>query len=300
MVVLRRVILSRSAAILAIPVILLTVSSVRYPLTLTAIDPVSGEQTFRQRCSGCHSLERDSRSTMGPGLHDVGAVAKTRRPGLSAARYLHESIVDPDAFRAPGQPGAMPANVARDLDGASIRNLVAYLMKQGGRPDYREILGLSADGREASPRDQREFSLASVEAGKRIFTGGGECSSCHPLSQYPGYDRVAPSLLGVGSIYAAEELERAILDPSSTIRRGYEQTTVITISGETHYGRVMRAWGDKVCVLVDRRPRWFPRSEIAELVASATSQMPSYRGVLRDDELRDVIAFLETLRAPMR
>ena len=67
--------------------------------------------------------------------------------------------------------------------------------------------------------------------------------------------------------------------------------------GEVYLGRVTSDSKERVCVLIDRQPRWFPRSEIADLVSGTTSQMPSYQGVLRDEEIRHVVAFLETLRA---
>ncbi len=70
---------------------------------------------------------------LGPNLDNVGATAGTRVPGLSASDYLHQSIIDPNAFIAPDCPlGACLANVmlpnlADILTPDEIDTIVAYL-----------------------------------------------------------------------------------------------------------------------------------------------------------------------------
>ena len=60
-------------------------------------------------CIACHVLG-DSR--IAPRFQGVADRAGARRPVLSAAQYLFESIVDPGAFLVEGYNNAMPANYA--------------------------------------------------------------------------------------------------------------------------------------------------------------------------------------------
>ena len=66
-------------------------------------------------------------------------LAGSRKPGMSAAEYILESVRDPEAFVAPENRRGMPGNLATVLSPDEIRNVVAYLVSRGGTPDYDEI-----------------------------------------------------------------------------------------------------------------------------------------------------------------
>ena len=66
---------------------------------------------------------------VGPSLAGVGASATTRVPGVSAHDYLHQSIVDPDAYVVDGfAKGQMLRDSAQRLTEEQIQDLVAFLM----------------------------------------------------------------------------------------------------------------------------------------------------------------------------
>ena len=98
-------------------------------------DPEAGRKLFLRGASGvntgcpiCHSLEPGVR-LVGPSLADVAASAATRVPGMSAEEYLHQSIVDPDAYVVDGfSKGQMLRDSAQRLTGEQIQDLVAFLM----------------------------------------------------------------------------------------------------------------------------------------------------------------------------
>jgi hypothetical protein len=75
---------------------------------------------------------------VGPDMSNIGNEAATRVPGQSAEVYLHESIVNPNAFTAPNCPfgpcigGAMPANMSQLLTEDEINLLVQYLLTLKG------------------------------------------------------------------------------------------------------------------------------------------------------------------------
>ncbi len=79
-------------------------------------------------CSSCHDVANGV-TIVGPSLKGVASRAGSREPGKSAADYLHESIVTPNAFVVPGfQPNVMPQSFAQTLSAQQIDDLVAYLL----------------------------------------------------------------------------------------------------------------------------------------------------------------------------
>ena len=60
----------------------------------------TGEQIFTAAgCAGCHQLAKaGATGNIGPSLDQLAAAAGKREPGKSAEQYVHESIVDPEAY----------------------------------------------------------------------------------------------------------------------------------------------------------------------------------------------------------
>jgi mono/diheme cytochrome c family protein len=93
----------------------------------------TGEQIFTAAgCASCHALSKAGASgNTGPSLNDLAAAAGKREPGKSAEQYVHESLVDPDAFTVPGfGQGVMPSYEGR-LDEKQLDALVQYLLGSG-------------------------------------------------------------------------------------------------------------------------------------------------------------------------
>jgi mono/diheme cytochrome c family protein len=83
-------------------------------------------------CVGCHAapgIERGNAPEVGPNLGRLPDVAPTRRPGMSAASYVAESIRDPGAFVVPGYEAGvtMPRF---DLSPADVEALTRFLLGQ--------------------------------------------------------------------------------------------------------------------------------------------------------------------------
>jgi cytochrome c2 len=91
----------------------------------------TGDQIFTAAgCAGCHTLAKaNANGTIGPNLDDL-AQAAADQPG-SPEDFVRESILDPDAFVAPGfQSGVMPAFEGR-LNDKQVQELVKYLLGGG-------------------------------------------------------------------------------------------------------------------------------------------------------------------------
>jgi len=90
-------------------------------------------------CGACHKIgEIGEAHKVGPDLTYIGLTAGERVPGATAAEYIHQSIVEPNAYLAPECPNApcmpniMPQNFSERLSAAQIETLVSFLAAQQG------------------------------------------------------------------------------------------------------------------------------------------------------------------------
>lgn len=100
-------------------------------------DPERGKALYNQTvigpnaapgCVTCHSLE-PGKVLVGPSHAGIATVAETAVPGMSAADFLRQSIVEPDAVVTEGfTAGVMYQNYGKDLTEQEINDLVAYLL----------------------------------------------------------------------------------------------------------------------------------------------------------------------------
>ena len=81
-------------------------------------------------CAQCHSVSADKARIIGPGLWDLVADAGSYVPGEDAQAYIRESIVNPNAFIAPGDPpyppNLMPQNWGDVLTPQELNDVIAY------------------------------------------------------------------------------------------------------------------------------------------------------------------------------
>lgn len=107
-------------------------------------DPARGEQLFKSTtigtasapgCITCHNVTGTD-VLVGPSQAGVATRAqqmidsgKYTGAAKTVEDYLHEAIVDTDAYVVDGfQPGVMYANFGKELSEAEIADLVAYLL----------------------------------------------------------------------------------------------------------------------------------------------------------------------------
>jgi len=79
-------------------------------------------------CAACHTFKpAGSSGTTGPDLDKLPSDAQKANRG-PLAQYVHESIVDPNAYVVPGFPaGVMPQNFGQSLKPQQLADLIAFL-----------------------------------------------------------------------------------------------------------------------------------------------------------------------------
>lgn len=91
----------------------------------------NGELVFRTKgCAACHGVSARGIRAVVSGPPDLSAAARdfgARRPGLTAEAYIAQSIREPGAFLAPGDPGTFPMPVL-GLSDAEVAAVTRFLL----------------------------------------------------------------------------------------------------------------------------------------------------------------------------
>ncbi len=237
---------------------------------LSAAGP--GEGLFRIQCAPCH------------GLNGEGG----RGPALAIAKLPREA--DDEALAtviAGGIAGTQMPGTRMTPD--ENRQLVAYV-RSLGRVQPPQVPGDRANG-------------------ERLFWSKGNCGQCHTVRARGG--RIGPDLTGIGIRRGPGRLRQSLLEPEAEIpdtftvyRRvismpdNFLQVRVVTRDGRRITGARVNedAFTIQIRDYADRVYS-FRKEELRELHKDwGKSPMPSYRRILSDSEIQDVIAYLSSLR----
>ncbi|MEZ4667403.1 MAG: c-type cytochrome [Anaerolineae bacterium] len=78
---------------------------------------------------GCIACHRDGvQNKIAPAFVGIGERAASRRPPLTAAAYIYESITNPLAYIVEGFNPAMPQNFAQRLSDRELGDIMAFLL----------------------------------------------------------------------------------------------------------------------------------------------------------------------------
>lgn len=176
--------------------------------------------------------------------------------------------------------------------GRDLSGLIAEFTRAGG---------LKAMGTSLNPT-QRKALLADMRSngnasrGREIYLRTTQlCATCHAVNGAGG--KVGPDLSTVGAYMTPESILESLLNPSTSIKQGYETVLITkkdgaivsgTLDRKTEQGaRVRDAAGNIVFV---------PNQEIDKLEVSSVSLMPpGLTSTLRPDELADLMKYLTGL-----
>ena len=237
----------------------------------TSAEIAAGQRLFAAQCTRCHG--QDGAGGSGPDLR----VPRLRRAPDNLA--LVAVIMD-------GVPGTAMA-AAWQLSDPEVRLVAAYV-RSLARHTAQAVAGDAARGR-------------------AIYDGKGGCATCHIVS---GKGRaLGPELTDVGARRGPEHLRQSLLEPAAdfphravpyepTAYSAYRLVRAVPSSGAPVVGFAVN---EDTFTLQLRDPSGslhsLRKADLArvEKEASATL-MPSYRSVLTESEIQDLVAFLASLQ----
>ena len=223
--------------------------------------PPNGERLYMENCVECHGPEGDV-------VPDVD---------LGHGRF-RRATTDPElvGIVLRGIPNtAMPPSNFSEAQAAAI---VHYLRAKALRA---------------------AATAGNAANGSAIFTGKGNCTSCHRVNG--NGSRLGPDLSEIGRLRHSTDIERAIIEPDFLIVPSNRFVRMVTRDGAIVTGRLLNQDAFTVQLLDSKEQlRSLMRTDLKEFAFIDKSPMPSYRGKLSAGEVTDLVSYLVSLQGGAR
>lgn len=250
-------------------------------------------------------------------------VALTAMKGLTdvdeaaAISILANSIESESAFRSQQSweiIGSMSTAGAAELIVSGLDNLI---QTEGKSPSAIELLE-AARSREEKPiakaLQKYETMVTSnkdtltpfnvsllggnVERGAAVFASHptGQCIRCHKADEqnHSAGGDAGPNLAGIGNRHDSLYLLESLVEPAAVVAPGYGITAVSFKNGATLAGNLIRETPGHLDLVTPTQSLRIAREHI-ETFTPPVSAMPPMKGLLSKSELRDLVAWLESL-----
>jgi len=132
--------------------------------------------------------------------------------------------------------------------------------------------------------------------GQNIFyrNEAAQCVRCHAIFEWGG--DAGPVLAGIGSKRTAKELLESIIEPSAKYAPGYEIATLTLKDGTTTTGIVAEETESELKLKIGKEAMQTIAKATINNRESVPSSMPGVKEILNKKEIRDLVAFLVSLK----
>jgi putative heme-binding domain-containing protein len=224
----------------------------------TPADMAAGAKAFRSHCAQCHGAR-------GEGGHG---------PNLAAGVLFHGST-DADLFR----------NISDGIAGTAMPGL--FFPPEG-------VWQVVAYVRSLSQAAGQEQPAGDASHGAQLFREK-QCIACHLVRGEGGFR--GPDLSVIGSQRSADYLRSAMTDPSAETAREYRVAHIILENGTAYSGFIMNQDTHAVQLLdFSKGLISLTRHDFRKFDIDSSPLMPSYKSQLNETELRDLVAYLWSLK----
>ncbi len=135
----------------------------------------------------------------------------------------------------------------------------------------------------------------NLENGRKIFNGSGNCVQCHKAGDRPGGE-AGPNLNGIGARHDAAYILESIVDPSAKLTPGYSPIAITMNDGKLVSGMLMKETETEVVVQnIETKAETVCKKTDIKTRPPAMSTMPPMGLVLSKSDIRDLVAFLQSL-----
>jgi quinoprotein glucose dehydrogenase len=178
-------------------------------------------------------------------------------------------------------------------------DIIEASRKRGGD----ELLKTIADYESSiSPDDPlAAFSISkeggNPETGKQIFfnNGAANCVQCHKVGERGG--EAGPNLLGIASRHDATYILESIIVPSAKLTAGYSPMALTMNDGSIVAGMFMKETDTEVVIQnIDTKKEIVCLKSDIKTIPPVMSTMPPMGAILTKAQIRDLVAFLSSLK----
>ena len=143
----------------------------------------------------------------------------------------------------------------------------------------------------------------NISQGRSIFYnhGAAQCTRCHKGQRGRKGGIAGPDLWNVGSLHERPYLLESLVKPNAHVALGYGIVSVTLTDGTISAGNLHKETKTEVIIadITTGKQTIYPRNKIAQMTRPA-STMPPMAGILKKTEIRDVIAYLASLKDPKK
>lgn len=254
-------------------------------------------------------------SSKDPEIRKASLQELSKAAPADALREIRRILAGKETFDgqvAMGVLAGMPSKEAADIIAASLQSIdqaplgiqLDILEAAAKRKEPEIIQALAAYQGSLDPADPLatyRVTLAggNPDLGQRVFYrhGAAECTRCHVGLANRNGGNAGPALSNVGQLYDRQYLLESIVDPNARIAPGHGIISLVMKDGSMVAGKLMEDTDEAVTVadLASGESRTYPRSSI-QTSTRPISTMPPMGVILNKREIRDLVAFLESLK----
>ncbi len=168
-----------------------------------------------------------------------------------------------------------------------------------GTPEFKQLLATyEAKKDKNNPLEVYRESIYGGDPEKGValfrYSNSTQCVRCHMVGTRG--NRVGPELTTIAKRIAPEQMLEALVAPAARIAPGFGRVTVVLKNGERIEGSFDAETKKDISITTNNTAKTIARAEIEKLEFGGISPMPPMGLGLTKAELRDLVAYLATLK----
>lgn len=192
-----------------------------------------------------------------------------------------------------GQPAAVHLDIIEAAEKQDDVQIVEALAAYQAKVDQSDPLATHSVTLEGGDINQGRFVFYNH--------GAAQCTRCHKGQRGRKGGIAGPDLWNVGSLHKRDYLLESLVKPNAHVAPGYGMVSVTLKDGTIAAGNLHKENAKQVIIadITNGEKNTYLREEIKGITRPA-STMPPMIGILKKSEIRDVIAYLASLKDPKK
>jgi len=168
-----------------------------------------------------------------------------------------------------------------------------------GTPDFKQLLATyDAKKDKNNPLDVYRESIYGGDAEKGValfrYSNSTQCVRCHMVGTRG--NRVGPELTTIAQRITPEQMLEALVAPAARIAPGFGRVTAVLTNGNRIEGSFDAETKTHITITNSEKTHVIDRNTVVNIETGGISPMPPMGLALTREELRDLVAYLATLK----